>query len=913
MVGIFRPIGAPSLILPSPYSTLFAESYNGIGNWTLSNGCTAITPKENVQHLFFECSQSGSRTISFSSDENTSQVTFEFVIGKRNHNYIWHIVPEFPVNNSFCSETSLCFTQPNGFSVRIWISTLFQTSGLHEQQEEYQNQMLFPSETSRMITKRFHKLGEFPSIYINGQKYHNNFLTYNHEGNYWTAKLSLNDQYPQKFAIYGHEIADYLSDVYESIGSFYYSNLIPYFENLFRLNMVYNYSESQSTFNFCECFPNMAAYSFNNNMFITLSSFDKFACVTHKNGEKFKDLCINPHFLVSITQDNHLYYSKKGEWNIISEVNITQQSKLRTSTFCILAPSKHNTLSSINDMFAVSFKDLMIRVYYSIECNDYEDFDLSNLTNEIYDFNLNSYLLFVLFKPMDQSMNKIGTVLYDLKQNSSKLDIIDFIDHPCIRNTPSGRFFIYGNKLITTTDLTTFTAIELPCLHHDERIVNLISNQNHFAFLTNQSRIFYGDMTDFWITNLWSPIISKTLNIYFKDNKLYSIYCDKLNKTVKTQFIFSKIRKDYQIMSYCLNCSKRNNYELLDLDQEIVKQYSIAVIHTDHLDFSIHFPSFIDWDYNYSIENSGCGHLIQMINLENSKEVNFTFSNPFHINTKMKCSLFHLNISAKPTSLCSFVEASYRTIESAVVNMYLKQKDKIFYTEHFQLSAQCRSDTRLKLIYDDKECFSDEDKCTFTTTYGQSKFKPRIFIYDGDVEREELIEDFVMYPLPSKFNKDDKWEPDYSYELTVGDVQCLIQPQNYMNTINIRNNHSMYGWSKYTYQNCFEKDGNLSNLLLFNPYQDYEILNSTHNCINFIGDTKLIVFNLTVLGFKQTYCPFHVIVEVQIKNRSMSLRELLLPSYLGIVLIFNAGVFIFWIQIRFRFGEILLETKQKEE
>lgn len=919
--GIFRPIGSPSTELPGPYSTLYAECLDPTydGDWTVSEGCSINSKTE--KYVYFQCSQSGAKWVQKQKTTGDDKLEIQFDVGLKGHDYTWYIVPENPlVENPFCSNTSLCFSDPDNFGVKIWVSTQTHSDAFSNEPDEYDHLLSFPSGSSRTITKRFYTLGESPRLEVNNELFEMDTFNYNETGDFWYGTINLNSQFPQPFLIYGSNIADYYSEVSNLTGYFYYVDSIPRFEDLFVPSSDEIIKKDYSSVSFCGCFPHISAFTINDETFITQSYFEEFSHVMLNNKEKIISIDMNPRYVYAISATNNLYVSKDGKWESPSDIN--NVNRVRTSNLCAIAPTENNTLTPDNDIFAVCYENVKIRVYLSYSQNNYKDIDLSANAKRICDFQLNSYLLFAVFEPKDSDTlhkDKIGTALFDLKQgNSSSIHYEEKINNPKLQTTPSGAFFIYGDSILYTSDLFMMKKITFNGLDKvkNEEITNLITTEDNFAFVTTESHIFYGDMNDLSITNLWSPTKSKTLNIFFKQNQLYSIYYDEEKKEVVTQFIFSKIHQTYESMTYCLQCPQYRDYRFIDLDQTITESFKIAVIHTEPLMTSVQSPSLVNVLNSYSFESYDCGQLMLLIEEANSNEANSTASSTvFEVDTQMSCSVFDLNITITSTGVdkVDYNDAINHTSGSGIVHAILEQRSLHLFTDKFQISSQCIPGTRLKLVVDDDECFSDneEGKCSFNTLYGKHEFKPKIYIYDGEEERDELIEDFVMIPIPSEFGKDENWTPDYKYEKTAEEVGCIKQPQNYLSMKNDIFNG--IGWSKSNYHSCFFNDDDHPDpnpVFKFNNKMQYEILNSTHNCMFFTGKESKMTFNLSVVGFKQTYCQFSVIVEVNVKNRALKWWEKFVPAYAAIVLLINAGVFIFWIEFKYSFAEFLYEMKR---
>lgn len=927
MFGLFSPVGAPSTDLPGPFSTLYAEyrGENCAGEWKVSEGCTTITPVDKC-NLLFQCSQSGSRSINFTDSNNTELLQFQFEIGEKLRDYTWYVVPQSPlIDNNFCSNTSLCFSDQDQFGIKIWITTKTHTDSFNMEIAEYEHLVSYPSNSSRIITKRFYSLGESPTVEVNGDIFDSNVFFYNETGDFWYGDVQLNHQFPQPFLVYGKSIADYYCEVSNLTGYFYYNGSIPSFDELF-INVELNQSSKSlvndaSSVSFCGCFPHISAFTIGQETFITQSYFEKFTHVELKDDLKIISIDMNPHYVYAIGSDGHLYVSANGNWETI--IGVENVTRVRTSNLCAISPTQNYELSPDNDIFAVCHNSVHIRVYLSLNNGvPPKDIDLSQFAKKIFDFQLNSYLLFAIFEPKTNSENQIGTILIDLKQeDSSTIHYEEKIEDPKLQTAPDGGFFIYGDSILYTSDLFMMKKITLQDLNPNERIHNLISTEDNFAFVTNESRIFYGNMNDLSILNLWSPSKSKSLNIFFEQDRLYSIYYDETKEEVVREFIFAKSRQTYESMTYCLNCPEHDDYMFIDLDQIIQENFRIAVIHTEPLMTSVQSPSLVNVVNSYSFESYDCGQLMLLIEEANSDEVNTSaFSTVFEVETQMSCSVFNLNISITSTGVnkVDYTDSVEHTTGSGIVHVILEQRDSNLYTDKFQISSQCIPNTRLKLVVDDDECFSDNEdgKCVFSTLYGIHDFKPKIYIYDGDEERGELIEDFVMIPIPSMFGKSDDWVPDYEYDKTVQEVGCIKQPQTYMNMKDVIYGGDHQGWSKSNYKSCFFNDNDHPDpnpIFDFNKKQYYEILNSTDNCMYFTGSESTMFFNLSVVGFKQTYCQFHVIVEVDIKNRALRWWEKFIPAYAAVILLINSGVFIFWIEFKYSFAEFLYETKRMSD
>lgn len=919
MFGLFGPIGQPSIDLPGPYSTLYAEcrGINCNGEWKVSDGCT-INTQANQSSLYFQCTQSGMRSVTLTGKDNTDILHFDFEVGIKHHDYTWYIVPGISLTqNPFCSNTSLCFSNPDQFEIRIWVTIQTHTKSFEMDPDEYSHLLSFPSNSSRLITKRFYTLGESPQLEINGQLFDSDTFNYNETGDFWYGKIDLNYQFPQPFLIHGSNIADYYSEVSNLTGYFYYVNSITLFDNLFG-QIDGSITNDYSSVSFCGCFPHILAFKIGEETFITQSYFESFTRVQLNNDRKIISIDMNPHYVYAIDTSAFLYVSKDGGWE--QAKGIEKVSRVRTSNLCAIAPTEDYKLSPDNDIFAACYQDVNIRVYLNYLGNNYKDINMSSYAKRIYDFQLNSYLLFAIFEPLSSEyQDKIGTVLIDLKQdNSSNIHYEEKIENPKLQTSPSGGFFIYGDSIFYTSDLFMMKKLTLTELDHDEQITNLISNENNFAFVTTKSRIFYGDMSDYSIQNLWSPSNSKSLNIFFKQEKLYSIYYDEELKEVVTNFIFAKSHQTYESMTYCLECPSYRDYMFIDLDQTITESFRIAVIHTEPLMTSVQSPSLVNVLNSYSFESYDCGQLMLLIEEANSNEVNSTTSSTvFEVDTQMSCSVFSLNLSITSTGVntLDYSDAVSHTTGSGIVHVILEQKNSNLFTDKFQISSQCIPGTRLKLVVDDDECFSDNEDgyCAFNTLFGLHEFKPKIYIYDGDEERGELIEDFVMIPIPSMFNKSDDWVPDYEYDNTIDEAGCIKKPQSYSSMKNFIYGDSKSGWSKFNYKSCFFNDDDHPDdnpIFNFNKKNKYEILNSTNNCMYFTGSLSRMYFNLSVVGFKQTYCQFNVIVEVNVKNRALRWWEKFIPAYAAVVLLINAGIFIFWIEFKYSFAEFLYEMKR---
>lgn len=916
MFGVFGPVGSPSTDLPGPYSTLYAECRGDSceGDWHVSEGCT-LNLKANRKNIFFQCSQSGTRKVNFTNSENVL-LEFEFEVGMKGHDYTWYIVPENPlITNQFCSNTSLCFSNQDNFGVRIWVSTQTHSDSFIMELSEYNHSLSFPSDSSRTITKRFYTLGESPRLEVNNELFGTETFSYNETGDFWYGEINLNSQFPQQYLIYGSNIADYNSEVSNLTGYFYYVDSVPQFEDLF-VKSNDPITDDYSSISFCGCFPHISSFTVSQETFITQSYFETYSQVQLNGGTKIISIDMNPHFVYAIDSGGSLFVSKDGKWDTASDVQ--KVSRVRTSNLCAIAPTENYSLSPDNDIFAVCFEGVKIRVYLSYSNGKFKDIDLSNYADKIYDFQLNSYLLFAIFEPKSQDRkDRIGTVLFDLKQeNSSSVHYEERIEDPKLQTTPSGAFFIYGDSILYTSDLFMMKKINVNGLNDGEFITNLISNEDNFAFVTSNSRIFYGDMNDLSIINLWSPSDSKSLNIFFKNDRLYSIYYDKDKEEVVTQFIYSKCRQTYESMTYCLQCPEDREYMFIDLDQTVTESFKIAVIHTEPLMTSVQSPSLVNVLNSYSFESYDCGQLMLLIEEANSNEEDsISTSTVFEVDTQMSCSVFDLNISITSTGVgkVDYNDAFDHTTGSGIVHAILEQRNQNLYTNKFQISSQCIPGTRLKLVVDDDECFSDneEGQCSFNTLFGKYEFKPKIYIYDGDEERSELIEDFVMIPIPSKFGETEDWVPDYEYDKSASEVGCIKRPQSYSNMKD--QIYDGIGWSKSNYKSCFFNDADHPDqepVFNFNRKMPYEILNSTNNCIYFNGQQSRMYFNLSVVGFKQTYCQFSVIVEVNVKNRALKWWEKFVPAYAAFILLINAGIFIFWIEFKYSFAEFLYEMKR---
>ncbi|OHT07991.1 hypothetical protein TRFO_23700 [Tritrichomonas foetus] len=952
------------------------------------------------------------------SNSQYSSLSFNFEIGKRRRDYIWYIIPDDPVESNFCAKTTLCFPDSNSeIPVKIWISSLVHSSSFQEDPNEYFHISTSPSNESKAITKRFYKLGEVPILTVDGHSYKEEFI-FDENQNLWKGNVRLNDQFPHQFILHGNDVADYFSDVSNLTGYFYYTGLIPGFESLFSSagttkqssllnshshkselletdskkqikqknnesvtklfsnlfysfdnqisdeNSIYylsnNISSSRSTISFCGCFPNIASYNLENDFFITLSNFEAISHVKmNGNDNKLLSIDFNPHYVYAIDSNKKLYYSNGGQWSVIENLNITDNSQVKTSKMCAIAPTSDNKLSPENDYFAVLHNHTTIRVYFSIDEMRFNDYDLSSKTDKIYDFCINSYLLLVIYDLKDS--DKLGMTLFDLKLGgSTDQEEVRFLN-PKLQTTKSGGFFIYGNKLCFTSDLFSVKYITIPDFFPEENIINLVCTDNNFAFVTDKQRIFYGEMLDLSVINLWSPSNSESLNIFFKGDTLYSIYLEEVNQTqnidtfqrivnqnerygdddviyqVKTQFIFANNKELLESQAFCLDCPDHEEYVYIDLDQNLSMSFNVAVFHSEPLMSTVQSPSLVKVDSTYTLETVSCGKLIQLMAQSNRHNINAVeYPNPINTEieaiTKSSCSLYHLNFTASPTGRFqnNYTDSILKTTGSGVVHVILEQGKKTSFAERYQISVQCRPDTRLKIVSGDEYCYSgflsnqgtnleDENqenegevedvnsKCTFNALYGLSNFKPKLYLVDGDEEREEVIEDFVLIPVPSMFNEDEnEWMPDYEYTVNVNDANCLRQPQNYSNI-----KKDGIELSKSTYKHCFEPEFDQNGKIIeFDKNQYYEIMNSTSNSINFIGKRNFYVFNLTLLGFQQTYCQFSVLIEVEIKSRALYWWEEFLAAYIAIVLLLNVGIYVFWTNFKYSFSEFLYEMKR---
>lgn len=883
--GAFDPLAVPSSHVQGPYTNWRVKGIDSFSEvtWNIPEGCAKISP--DGSDTVFSCPKTGSYTVTSLEETSRESLSFEFAVGQIGTEYIWYIVLDEasgPESSGFCGKTSLCYSKES-VHVKCWVVPARASDAYPMNEDEFNHLLSEPSENAALVTRRFHALGEFPLLNYGTANDITEFI-FNTEKNYWEADIQIDPRFPEKFVVKGHEVSDFFGSILDLSGEFYAVPVEIQFDKLFQ-DETGTFTDGPSVVELCACHWNIGAMVVSGSAFVTMSAFESAKRVKLANiNENLVSLGFSLSSVIAATE-NAVYCGQKGVW---TKIHSAGARVVRTISLCCTAPTLEGTMSRENDMLGFLVGDNDIYFMKTPESTPVLIQEIKDITTKVHDFRFNSQTLLAVVDLKDPK--EIGYVLYDIKLGTIHV----FNDSqgslgtaPKVQFMDNGGIFIYGSRLIYSLDLTIWREMKIPDWVADEEITSLVCSNEVFAFVSNKQKLYYGTLIDQTMVNLWAPSTAKNLNLFFKGDLLYCVYYDTTSRSVMTKYMYT-VRKSFDdITTFCVDCPEVGDYVFLDLYERLEFGYSIASFHNDSLMASVQSPSFAKVTNAYSESSYACGQLVRYINSDEASVL-------IEPHASCTCELFNLNVTIQPmdTSGRTVAEVLEQGNGNGIVRFVLSEPELIHYMHHFGVSIGCRPTSYLRLVYKGSECKSvdeagNEVECEFQVLYGRTQFRPQIFLEDG-ISSHEITEDFAFLPDPT--NADN----GYRFTMTAGTAKCTRKPQSFaeMGT----------NWSKLTYEDCFS--GVSSD---FDTDMQYEIMNSTHNAINFHGEASEYKFRLVLLGFHDTYCLHTVNVKAVVRNRAMKAWEIAIAVVIAFLAVVNLAIIIFWRSFAYAFCEFYIE------
>ena len=878
--GTFEPLGVPSQHIPGPYTNWRAK---GVGTsfstatFTAPAECTEVRSDENG--FVFTCPKSGTYTVTSSNTD----LSYDFVVGEIGTEYIWYIVFDGAFGteyDGYCGKTSLCYASET-VKVRVWVVPARESDAYPMNEDEFGHLLSEPSENAALITRRFFSLGEFPVLIYGGNNDAAEFV-YNEQKNYWETTIGIDLRFPETFAVKGHEVSDFFGNILDLSGELYAVPVGLEFGKLF-VDATDTVADETSVIELCGCYPNVGAMLIGGQAFVTMSAFESSKHVK-MNGDdgKLVSIGFSPNCVIAAT-DSAVYCGQAGVWRKVFE---GKANVVRSISSCCTAPTLSGGMSAENDMVAFLVGENQVYLMKDLQEEPILIQAIADLATKVYDFRFNSQTLLAVAE-MKDTTNPFGYIFYDIKLGTHHVLYDKAITKPKVQLMDNGGIFVYGSRLVYSLDLTILKELKVPDFQADEEIQSLTCDKEVFAFTTNKQKLYIGTLIDQTMVTLWSPSESQSVNLFFKNDLLYAAYYDQNTNQVKTQYLYT-VRKSFdEVTTFCVNCPDVGDYVFLDLHERLEFTYTLASFHNESLMASVQSPSFAKVTNSYQELSYSCGQLIRVMSGDNSSVI-------IEPPSSASCNLLQLNVTIEPMG--TFGRTVAEVLEegngNGIVRFVLSEPNLIHYMNHFDVSVGCRATSYLRIVYKNVECDTidedgNENECQFQVLYGTTQFRPQIFLEDG-ITSIEITEDFALIP--------EETYPDgsYTFMLTADGAKCTRPPQ----TVAEMGNN----WSKITYQDCFHGDP-----VEFDTSMPYEILNSTHNGINFKGDARVYKFRLVLLGFHDTYCLHTARLTLTIRNRAMKTWEIAVAVCVAIMLMANIAVFVFWRSFAHSFTEFYIE------